>query len=155
MNDKPKPCMHGRRFCLECHCDVDPSKIDRTQRCTAPCCTIPTSIFHAHPDEETEAMLDSDARGTVIRKAIPETGAADVYIIPPNAPIHGGRKLRDALLMAGHKIYEESENYILASAPAPRRTLAQSVGRLMAWMLGVPALALAALAVGEYFGWWI
>lgn len=36
-----------------------------------------------------------------------------------------------------------------------RRTLAQSVGRLMAWMFGVPALCLAALAVGEYFGWWV
>lgn len=32
----------------------------------------------------------------------------DVYVVPADAKIHGGRKLRDALLMAGHNTYEQN-----------------------------------------------
>ena len=102
-------------------------------------------------------------------------------MIPEGAPMVPGRKLRDALMMTGsqrekvefeHKegcrlrrldpvTFEAFESIeareLLANSTLPlqRRTLAQSVGKFMAWMFGIPALLLAAFAIGHYFGWWV
>ena len=76
-----------------------------------------------------------------------------VYVVPAGAPIHAGRKLRDALLMAGHKPGDTLTFEVVK--PVPRRTLAQSVGKIAAWLFSIPGLALAAFAIGTYFGWWV
>ena len=107
-----------------------------------------------------------------------------VYLVPADAPIHAGRKLRDVLLMAGTssmvgstatvdgveiiteatcgpapKNLDQRHDWngikMHIAEPATRRTLAQSVGKLMAWMFGIPALLLAAFAIGTYCGWWV
>ena len=45
-----------------------------------------------------------------------------IHVVPADAPMVPGRKLRDALLMAGHKIIEDDGNYVLTSPTAPRRS---------------------------------
>ena len=112
--------------------------------------------------------------------------APTVYVVPEDAPMVPGRKLRDALLGAGQGAYEQNKAkaaivcnelsrkavldlYRARDMQRPtgekavdlvfnqpkRRTLAQSVGKFMTWMFGIPALLLAAFAIGHYFGWWV
>lgn len=91
----------------------------------------------------------------------------NVYVVPSDSNIHVGRKLRDALLEAGTLPAADlfgardmqnptgDKAVDLVFTPPKRRTLAQSIGLFMAGMFSIPALALAAFAIGEYFGWWV
>lgn len=132
-------------------------------------CTIPRGIPHEHPagvsavtrdpvaplsaDERAELESFRRERDFMTRHGLKTFSKQSMYVVPADSPIHAGRKLRDALLMAGHKpgdtlTFEEVK-------PAPRRTLAQSIGKFMAWMFSIPALLLVALAIGTYYGWWV
>lgn len=60
-------------------------------------------------------------------------------------PMTGGPKLRDALLMAGHKIIEDDGNYVFTSPPAPLRSF------VAVYVLGagiVTILILSAMTAG-------
>lgn len=137
-------------------------------------CTIPRGIPHEHPAGVAHVMRDpaapmsrherahikalSDAiqHGTGFTldgKYVPNS---DVYAVADPAPMVPGRKLRDTLLEAGHNVehFDMARDATL-EAVKPRRTLAQSIGKFMAWMFGIPALLLAAFAIGHYFGWWV
>lgn len=132
-------------------------------------CTIPRGIPHEHPagvsavmrdpaeplnrDERaelewlraqsrhTEILAAGKARHESILAASNIQMAMMVEIM--NAPL---RQLADDI--RGMDFGKELEQI-------PRRTLAQSVGKIMAWMFGIPALLLAAFAIGHYFGWWV
>lgn len=166
MNDEPVRCKHLRRFCLECHGVIEfEPRSARTFACPVFGCTIPRGIPHEHPAGVSAVMRDpvapltADERAELMsyrmkdevrRMRVLDAAAGRVHVI--DGPIHAGRKLRDALLMTGVSAprHEFSLEYV-----EPRRTLAQSVGKLMAWMFGIPALALAAFAIGMHFGWWV
>lgn len=151
-------------------------------RCPVFGCTIPRGIPHEHPAGVSAVMRDPVAPLNADERAELEQLRArvrnselltapklpGVYVIPEGAAMVPGRKLRDALLMAGHNVerldmareaaldaMQCDLGVVFAKAPEPRRTMAQSVGKFMAWMFGIPALLLAAFAIGHYFGWWV
>lgn len=182
-------------------------------------CNIPRGIAHEHPAGVSAVMrdpaqpLNASERAELeqlrahVRQAELLTAARmpGVYVVPDDAAIHAGRKLRDALLLAGQlKAVEDIEQSISIEPlvwksrdpssipadqlkafsdatlhgtgftidgkhipvgdvfkfesddhPAPRRTLAQSIGKFMSWMFSIPALLLLAFAIGNHYGWWI
>lgn len=125
MSDKPTPCIHGRNFCLECHC-VKHEKAN-CQTCTEwnaaapkPKCpvfggTIPRGIPHEHPAGVSAVMRDPVPPLTDHERALADAfrhghgfvmdgkhvPADSVFLVPDDAPMLPGRKLRDSLLMAG------------------------------------------------------
>lgn len=174
-------------------------------------CTIPRGIPHEHPAGVSAVMrdpvepLNADERSELesLRRQIvgikhhPINGFSchdngpgltfsdqypgGIYVVPTDAPMVPGRKLRDALLEAGQsRAISDASNIQLAMmteimnaplrqlaidiqgidlgkepAPEQRRTLAQSVGKIAAWVVSIPVLVLATLAIGTYCGWWV
>lgn len=122
MSDMPTKCLHGRNFCLECHGDHRPDDPAPKPRCPVFGCTIPRSIPHSHPAGAYMVMRDPVAPMSRVErehlKALSEAAqngagftldgkfvpGSDVYVVPADAPMVPGRKLRDALLMAGHNV---------------------------------------------------
>ena len=62
------------------------------------------------------------------------TPGTKTYVIPANDPMVPGRKLRDELLLAGHKIIREDEAYILVEAPPKPHSFIRLIGSI-AWRL--------------------
>lgn len=200
-------------------------------------CTIPRGIPHEHPagvsvvmrdpvaplsaDERAELESFRRERDWLTREGLKAFSKHSTYVVPEDAPLVPGRKLRDALLMAGierrpetehqfatvfngkefvadhmtavdaleqstkrdrarHELTIAASNVQMAAmveimnaplrqladdirgmefgkdhAPAPRRTLAQSVGTIMSWLLGIPCLLLMCFVIGHQLGWWL
>lgn len=187
-----KKCIaHGLSACEECHAVIEFEKSPtRTFVCPVFGCTIPRGIPHEHPagvsavmrdpvaplnaDERAELESFRRERDWLTREGLKAFSKQSMYVVPEDAPIHAGRKLRDVLVQAGIERRPETEHQFATvwngkefvadvygidfgkdPAPAPRRTLAQSIGKFMAWMVSIPALLLAAFAIGTYNGWWV
>lgn len=140
-------------------------------------CTIPRGIPHEHPagvfvvmrdpaqaltsDELAEINsfrnLQNVGFGTpahINKMAACQAGNAfsgrDVYVVPADAKIHGGRKLTQALLEAGRShreghndlaFYDESQAkwqdapVTIDQAPAPRRSFVSLIARVAFWIV--------------------
>lgn len=162
-------------------------------------------LRHNKNSKPTISLADMHARyakpGSLRDESIRRS---NIYVVPADAPMVTGRKLRDALLEAGQ--YHAVEALTSASAiihmapvaPSPkayntdltaqsvllmagqecsprseitvgvqqaidlygakdmqRRTLAQSIGTIMSWMLGIPCLLLMCFVIGHQLGWWL
>lgn len=130
-------------------------------------CTIPRSIPHSHPAGVSAVMRDPVAPMSRVErehlKALSEAvqnGAgftldgkfvpgSDVYVVPDDAPMVPGRKLRDALLMAGHNVehFDQAKKATeeAISRKEPRRSFVKLIGSI-AWRLAV-ALVIAGLTI--------
>lgn len=63
--------------------------------------------------------------------------------------IHGGHLINQAIAdVQGMDFGKEPD-------PIPRRTLAQSVGKCMAWIMCPPFLGFALFVIGDHLGWWV
>jgi hypothetical protein len=105
--------------------------------------------------ERTQSMSSTEV-GTLIHDVLFQAEAfkkfsnehPSYYVVPADAPMYCGRKLRDVLLMAGHKIIEDNESYILTSPPPHRRSLPSLIARFAFWIvMAMGAVALAFMAV--------
>jgi len=120
-------------------------------------CTIPRGIPHEHPAGTYMVMRDPVAplsrheRAHI--KALADalqhgTGSTldgeytsilrDVYAVPADAKIHGGRKLTQALLEAGRIRRETADlGVVFDEAPAPRRSFVSTTARVAFWIVVV------------------
>lgn len=136
MSDKPTPCIHGRNFCLECHC-VKHDKAN-CQTCTewyaeAPkprChifgCTIPRGIPHEHPAGVSAVMrdpvapLNADERAELERyRASAENDLDEDAKRLREALIHQARGMQCA--SPGSPLYDRAmgTNYYVVPADGP------------------------------------
>lgn len=128
-------------------------------------------------DERAELESFRRERDFMTRQGLKAFSKHSMYVVPEAAPIHAGRKLLMARQMGKEIEFEHKEwcrlrrldpvtlealevldaRELLANSmlPTPGRTLAQSIGRIAAWCTGIPALLLAAFAIGTYCGWWV
>ena len=121
-------------------------------------------LYHRHLASVRNQMEFNKMASAVMAQSEVERQMRDAgaHVIR-DAPMVQGRKLRDALLLAGFDTTAAPRSYSFDARgqqvhlePLPvRRTLAQSIGKFMVWMFSIPALLLAAFAIGTYCGWWV
>lgn len=120
-------------------------------RCLVYGCTIPAGIFHHHPvgmpviGDATAPLNDAERaeleslrreRDWLTREGLKAFSQHSTYVVPADAKIHGGRKLTQALLEAGRIRRETADlGVVFNEAPAPRRSLVRTIGRIAFWIV--------------------
>ena len=105
-------------------------------------------LYHRHLASVRNQMEFNKMASAVMAQSEVERQMRDAgaHVIR-DAPMVQGRKLRDALLLAGHKIIEDDGNYVLTSPPAPRRSFLRDMfqvpHRSFAHLVGHIAFAVA------------
>ena len=94
------------------------------------------------PDTATAQARAADQLADAIRYgyAFSQNGqyipVKDVFVVPEGAPIHGGRKLTQALLEAGRIRRENADlGVVFNEAPTPRRSFISTIARVAFWIV--------------------
>lgn len=142
-------------------------------------CTIPRGIPHEHPagvsvvmrdpvepltrDERAELESFRRERDWLTREGLKAFSQHSTYVVPADAPMTPGRKLIDALVLAGHKpgdtlTFEEVKpaprrSFFREMFQVPHRSFAHLVGHIAFAVVCGAGFVLALFMLAVAMGW--